>query len=272
MLVEDFAREVSGGSFGDLRLNKRSRMLAEALAKKPNMSIPAALGGKADIAGCYRFFNNEKVSPDQILQPHVEATYQRINAVDFVLLVQDTTEIDLTRPEQQVDGAGPMDCESRRGAFFHPTMAFDASGVPLGIVGQQSWTREEISSDSKAEKNKKRKQTPINEKESFRWLQGLQYAERTAAACPETTCVCVGDSEADIYDVFAAATTSEHGNLHLLVRAGQKRNTTDGQDWYDQVRETAMVAEQTITIRPQSQNRYRQVCQKSLSQGANSTD
>lgn len=250
MLVEDFAREVSGGSFGDLRLNKRSRMLAEALAKKPNMSIPAALGGKADIAGCYRFFNNEKVSPDQILQPHVEATYQRINAVDFVLLVQDTTEIDLTRPEQQVDGAGPMDCESRRGAFFHPTMAFDASGVPLGIVGQQSWTREEISSDSKAEKNKKRKQTPINEKESFRWLQGLQYAERTAAACPETTCVCVGDSEADIYDVFAAATTSEHGNLHLLVRAGQKRNTTDGQDWYDQVRETAMVAEQTITIRP----------------------
>ncbi|MCA9193325.1 MAG: transposase, partial [Planctomycetales bacterium] len=82
MLVEDFAREVSGGSFGDLRLNKRSRMLAEALAKKPNMSIPAALGGKADIAGCYRFFNNEKVSPDQILQPHVEATYQRINAVD----------------------------------------------------------------------------------------------------------------------------------------------------------------------------------------------
>lgn len=250
MLVDEFAREVSGGAFGDARLNTRARKLAEALAKKPNMSIPAALGGKADIAGCYRFFNNDKVSPDQILQPHIEATYQRIDAIDFALLVQDTTEIDLTRPEQQVDGAGPMDSESRRGAFFHPMMAFDADGVPLGIVGQQSWTRDAISNDTKAEKNKKRRQKPIEEKESFRWLQGLRCAERTAAVCYDTTCVCIGDSESDIYDVFAAAAASEQDNLQLLVRAGQKRNTTDGQDWADQVRETAMIAGQTISIRP----------------------
>jgi len=58
---------------------------------------------------CYRFFNNDRVTPNKILQPHIEATHRRIAAVDFVLLVQDTTEIDLTRPEQQVEGAGPMD-------------------------------------------------------------------------------------------------------------------------------------------------------------------
>ena len=252
MLVDEFAREVSGGSFGDTRLNKRARKMAEALAKKPNLSIPAALGGKADIEGCYRFFNNGKVTPDQILQPHVEATYERIDAVNFVLLVQDTTEIDLTRPQQRVEGAGPMDSEARRGAFFHPMIAFDFHGVPLGIVGQQSWTREEISSDSKAAKNKKRKQIPIEEKESFRWLKGLRCAERTAAACPETTCVCVGDSESDIYDVFAAAAANGQDNLELLVRAGQKRNTTDGQDWADQVRKTTVIAGQTITIRPRN--------------------
>jgi len=43
---------------------------------------------------------------------------------NVLVKVQDTTEIDLTRSEQQVEGAGPMDSESRREAFFHPMVAF----------------------------------------------------------------------------------------------------------------------------------------------------
>lgn len=249
MKVADVSEEFCGCQFGDARLNKRARKLAIALGQHPNISIPAALKTKADIEGCYRFFNNEQVCPDRILQSHVECTYQRIDAVDFALLVQDTTEMDLTRPEQQVAGAGPMDCESRRGAFFHPMIAFDSDGVPLGIVGQKSWTREQISKATKAEKNEKRRQTPIEEKESYRWLEGVRCAERVAVACPETTCVCVGDSESDIYDVFAAATTSEQDNLQLLIRAGQRRNTTEQQDWAEQVRQTAKVGNQTVTVR-----------------------
>jgi hypothetical protein len=245
----ELSEEVAGCQFGDARLTKRVQKLADALGRKPNISIPAALTTKADIEGCYRFFNNDKVTPDKILQPHIEATQRRIDAVEFALLVQDTTEIDLTRPEQQVDGAGPMDCESRRGAFFHPMIAFDAEGVPLGIVGQKSWTRSEMCKASKSEKNKKRKQKRLEEKESYRWLEGLRCAERTAVACPETTCVCVGDSESDIYEVFAAAAESEQDNLELLVRAGQNRNTTDGQDWAQQVRKTAVVGGQTVTVR-----------------------
>ncbi|WP_436716664.1 IS4 family transposase [Roseiconus lacunae] len=249
MKVVELAEELSGGEFGDARLNRRARVMAEALAQYPNMSIPAALKSKADIEGAYRFFNNDSVKPDCIIASHIEATYQRIDSLDFILCVQDTTEIDLTRPKQQVDGAGPMDCESRRGAFFHPMIAFDAAGVPLGFVGQKSWTREEISRASKAEKAERRRKTPIEEKESYRWIEGLRWAEKAAAACPETTTVCVGDSESDIYDLFAAATASEQPNLHLLVRAGQNRNTTEGQDWVDQVRLAAKIGDQTVAVR-----------------------
>ena len=247
--LADLPNELSGCQFGDERLTKRAKKLADTLSQMPNVSIPAALKSKADIAACYRFFDNEKVTPEKILQPHIEATHRRIDQVEFVLLVQDTTELDLTRPEQQVRGAGPMDCDSRRGVFYHPMIAFDVDGVALGIVGQKSWIRKEISKASKAEKQKNRRQTPIEEKESFRWLQGLQCAERTAAACPATTCVCVGDSESDIYDVFAAASESAQENLQLLVRAGQNRNTSDGQDWAEQVRKTTAVGNQTVTIR-----------------------
>ena len=39
-----------------------------------------------------------------------------------MILVQDTTETNLTRPEQQVVGAGPLDGGTRRGALLHPLM------------------------------------------------------------------------------------------------------------------------------------------------------
>ena len=92
------------------------------------MSIPAATDRRAEMEAAYRFFDNDKVSPEKILEPHFEATQERISQTDFTLLVQDTTEFDLTRPKQQVRGAGPMDCESRHGAFFHPLQAFDIDG------------------------------------------------------------------------------------------------------------------------------------------------
>ena len=172
--VADLSAEFANCQFDDARLTRRAQKLAEVLGRNPNASIPAAFGSKADMEACYRFFDNEKVSPERILEPHFELTYQRIHELDLVLLVQDTTELDLTRPAQQVEGAGPMDNSSRRGAFHHPMLAFDADGVPLGLVGQKSWTREQISEGTKAEKNQKRKATPIERRRrAFAGWKGL---------------------------------------------------------------------------------------------------
>ena len=160
--------EMSECDFGDERLNKRACSIVDTFSSHPNVSIPAAFSSRSDLEACYRFFDNESVTPEKILRPHIEATYKRIERIDFVLLVQDTTEIDLTRPKQQVRGAGPMDCESRRGAFYHPVVAFTESGVALGIVGQKAWTRTAISKDDDKTKQAKRRKTPIEDKESFR--------------------------------------------------------------------------------------------------------
>ena len=98
----DLAEEFRSCEFGDARLTTRAMEMANVLSSKPNLSIPAAFRTKADIDGCYRFFDNEKVTPDKILSTHIEETVERIRQVDYVLLVQDTTEIDLTRPKQQL--------------------------------------------------------------------------------------------------------------------------------------------------------------------------
>ena len=133
--------EVLGAAFGDHRLTKRLGRVIEELGAKPTMSVPAATRGRAEMEAAYRFFDNDKVSPEKILQPHIEATRERISQAEIVLLVQDTTDIDLTRPNQQVKGAGPMEYDTRRGVFFHPLLAFNSHGLPLGVAWQKSWTR-----------------------------------------------------------------------------------------------------------------------------------
>ena len=61
------------------------------------------------MTAAYRLFDNEKVQFENVLQPHIDATHRRIADQPVAILAQDTTEIDLTRPEQLVDGAGPLD-------------------------------------------------------------------------------------------------------------------------------------------------------------------
>src|SRR5881227_3470475 len=122
--------EMKTADLNDKRLNDRLREVLSQLAARPTASIPAACGGRADMAAAYRLFDNEKATLDNILEPHAEMTRQRMSAQPVVLLVQDTTEIDVTRPEQQVAGAGPLDGDTRRGALLHLLHGFTPDGTP----------------------------------------------------------------------------------------------------------------------------------------------
>lgn len=48
------------------------------LADRPGDSIPAASRGLAETMAAYRFLDNEKVTFDKVLQPHQDATLQRM--------------------------------------------------------------------------------------------------------------------------------------------------------------------------------------------------
>lgn len=247
----DLFNEFAACDFGDARLSKRIGRIVSVLQDHPGRSIPSAFLTRSDWEACYRFFDNESVTPQRLIEPHVQATQKRIQEFDVALLVQDTTELDLTRPQNQVRGAGPMDCESRRGAFFHPLMAFTTEGVPLGLVGMQTWTRDTLRRNSREEKKQKRETNPIEDKESYRWLIGLQNAKQTAISCPNTCCVCIGDSESDIFELYALVheLRSDQTNLHLLVRAGHNRATSSDAYWMEVVRQAPVIATQTIHIR-----------------------
>jgi hypothetical protein len=217
--------EVASADLGDERLDARLEVLLSALGQRPNLSIPAACGGRAEMQAAYRFFDNDKVTFDKVLQPHFERTLERASKQEIVLLVQDSTEIDLTRPEQEVVGAGELD-GSRRGFLLHEMQAFTPDGTPLGTVWAEIVNRTDgISQASAEDKQRQRKHTPIEEKESMRWLTGLRQARAVAQQLPGVQCICVADSEADIYELFAEPRGEQP--VHWLIRACQDRAVAD---------------------------------------------
>lgn len=201
----------------DARTEARLRRVLAQLAHQPAASIPAACGGHADMTAAYRLFDNPDVTFEGILDAHADASVPRIGAQPVVLLVQDTTEINVTRPTQQVRGAGPMGGR-RRGLFLHLLHAFTPDGTPLGTVRAKAWTREESRIRCAEQTRGDRERIPIEQKESHRWIQMQEHAQGLAAQCPQTQLIVMGDSEADLYELFQSPSA-----VGWIVRGCQNR-------------------------------------------------
>ena len=85
--------------------------------------------------------------------------------------------------------------------------------VPLGVIDANIWARdlEEFRASQQAKaldpsaEEKRKRARPIDEKESFRWLEAYGVGCEVAEQIPETTVVVVSDSEADMYEFFLEA-------------------------------------------------------------------
>ncbi len=75
--IRSLTEEFSKSDFGDKRLNSRLVKLSDALLARPSDSFPEATGTVAALEATYRFLGNEKVTPEKILAPHIEATIHR---------------------------------------------------------------------------------------------------------------------------------------------------------------------------------------------------
>lgn len=216
-MCEAVAAELQGIDLGDKRLNKRSEQILEALAADPQASVNSACEGWSDTLAAYRFFDNENVTPEQILRPHLEATKRRMREQPVVLILQDTTELDLTA--HPPEDAGCLNKEDRFGIYDHTHLAVTPERLPLGVVGAEQFDR----TPQSLGKTDDRTTLPIEEKESFRWLVGYRLASQLAGECPETQVVSVADREADIYDIFMEA--EQHSTpADLIIRALRDRS------------------------------------------------
>ncbi len=215
-----FRDELIGIDLGDRRLNERSLKLIEPLGANPEASVNAALQGWGDTAAAYRFFDNPKVTPEEILRPHRTATLERMRQESVALVLQDTTELDLT--DHPPDDARCLNKPERFGLYDHTHLAVTPGRVSLGVVGMKLFDRDPETLGQTAE----RSSWPIEEKESFRWLQGYRLACDLQQQCPDTQVVSVADREGDLYEIFVAA--AEHQSpADFLIRSKESRCTPE---------------------------------------------
>ena len=105
--IED---EFSTLDLGDLRRNRRAVSIVEQLSRIAESTPDACLDNTA-LAATYCFANNPAVSRDAILDAHDQAAIARSAQLQTVVLAQDTTIFDLTKPKRQVKGAGPLESD-----------------------------------------------------------------------------------------------------------------------------------------------------------------
>jgi hypothetical protein len=238
---EEFGR----ANLRDKRLTERLVQLASVLGEQPSGSLPEASGSPAMLKAAYRFFDNEWVTPEEMLKSHIEATQRRMASVKIVLAVQDTTYLDWSSHEA-TEGLGPLGSEKQKGMLAHTTLALTEERVPLGILAQKVWVRD-AETYKQLEDHKKR---PIAEKESKKWLESLEAVEAARKSCPQTQFVSVGDREADLYDLFVEKRSV---GVELLVRAAMDRRVAEEEGHLWAALEATPVAAHTeITVPPRN--------------------
>jgi transposase Tn5 family protein/transposase-like protein len=224
-MQEWILHETATADMNDKRLDRRFRIVLDSMSRKPSLKFPAGCNGRAETEAAYRFLDNDKVGKDQVLLPHRTATLERIRAEQVVVIPQDTTELDMTRPHEIMMGAGPLNDESRVGFHDHALLAFTPEGVPLGVVAANTWARDFDEFDKDADqKRAERRAKSIEEKESHRWLEGYREACRVAQEAPETLIVCLSDSEGDIYEcILEGQKEAGARKAEYVIRACQDR-------------------------------------------------
>lgn len=222
----DWAEEEFGGAaLGDQRLRQRLLTLARDFYARPQANLPEACQSRAKTKAAYRFFDHPETAMDVLLEPHYEATRQRVGDEKLVLAVQDTTSLNYTTPVAAED-LGPISAQAEGavGLWLHSTLAFSREGTPLGLLDVQCWARDA----TQFGKKHRRKERSIEEKESVKWLNSYRRVAEVQRHTPGTRLVSVGDREADIYELFQEALADPQGPW-LLIRAEQDRLLAEGQ-------------------------------------------
>ncbi len=156
-----------------------------------------------------------KVSEQVILSGHFEATRSRFAASGGpVLILQDTTEFSYKRERPELIGSTrkvPSRPDKKRQSpkhtvceiLMHSSLAVTTQGIPLGLAAIKFWSRKKFKGCDALKRKINPTRVPIEEKESYRWLENLRQS--TALFGEPNRCVHVGDRESDIYELFCLA-------------------------------------------------------------------
>lgn len=221
---ELWASQIAGqADFSDERLNTRYGLILQALANKPLDSFPQACQTKKATKGLYRFVENNRLEVADFLQPLVDTTLEACRGLKTVLAIQDSSSANYASL-LHTKGLGKLNDSEALGLHFHTTIGVQSDGVVRGLLHQSHWSRPpEAATGADEHKHK-----PIQDKESYKWLEGIEAVEAAVENLPAAQrprLIHIFDREGDIHEVLQRISASEHG---AVIRVAQKNRTIAG--------------------------------------------
>jgi hypothetical protein len=188
------------------------------MARVQAVSLRQLGGSRSQLVRYMRFLANQRVVVKDLVETVCAPLAQRV-AGRHVLLLEDTTELNYQAHAGRVKGLGTVGNGSDLGLFLHPVLAVDAQAYCcLGLGHIHLWQRLKGKAPNY-------KELPIEEKESYRWLDApLQALPRIQGAAQATV---IADREADIYEMFQQLPSK---GADLLIRVCRNRKVQDVHD------------------------------------------
>ena len=257
MLTKNWAaEEFATAKFKDFRLGRRFTRLFSEMADSMSGLREKSTSCRSNsfLKGAKRFFMNERVELHEIFAPHEQANKARVSSEEFVLNIQDTSGLNYHNHSSKIDighiGSSPNRNDSY-GYWLHTGLLCSPDGTPLGISYQELWSREEWFNEGKNARKSRLRKLPIENKESFRWLEGVQSCATYREAGAKIVHIC--DREADIYDLFQLC--NDVGDFFVIRAKSERRienNTWQYSNLNDFVAKAPTLFEKKLTIQGNS--------------------
>jgi hypothetical protein len=224
-------------NFGDIRRDERFTTILNNISSQPGASIPKQNKSWYDTKATYEFFRNEQVTVEELNKTMMMYGASKVTNAMTALIVHDISNISYN--DLQAEGLGYLDNKEGRGILCYSSVAVSKEGLPLSLLYQHTWTRslEELG------KSGKRKQRAFEDKETYRWYEGMSEVNELLGN--EIHKIHIADREADVYELFFHAFEP---NTDLLIRARHNRLLSDGSHLWDNITQQPVIATVTLDI------------------------
>jgi len=206
---ECWAKKTFGASnLKDIRRTARAVKAVTRMAQNASGSLPAQMQTWKETLALYRLLDEEDVTFEALMQPHWHQTRAQLESRPLVLLVQDTSEVDLSH-HPKTKGLGQVGNERGRGLYLQTVLAIlPESGEVVGCAIQEPFVRTPAPRGETRSQRRHR-----SDRETDVWM-------RLGSFAAQTTIVQVGDRGADMFPFFQACQAT---HTHFLVRAFENR-------------------------------------------------
>lgn len=225
--AESWAREnFEAAALGDVRRTRRLVAMATSAGRRPSGKVAVVFERQRDREGAYDFLEEPQIATAAVAEAMFAATVERASGNGIVYVPIDASSLTLADEAEEKD-FGPVGSPNRpaRGLMVVNALAVAPNGVPLGLIDQRYWARDEPSTGTVAERTERNHWRPFEDKQGAHFVRAAEAAIKRFKSANVRPWVVI-DREGDNRDILQAL--AELDCLFTIRGTKNRRTIKDG--------------------------------------------